>query len=203
MMYGNDVLPSFPFSRWRNWGVERWNQWQNQNLNLSASQAPVFLMWPLQSVNSTLLSPPAHFSRGPEALLLQPLPGRCLPQMKKRSVSGHAEANGLVGASGLTGASGQGACLPVPQGTPYPGTYHCMSRKSGKARILCWTLRSVLWSELLVRDARSKLGAVSAWGEWVGVPWLGGQRGDPTQVSLASQLESNLLPYYWKDDEVH
>jgi hypothetical protein len=82
--------------------------------------------------------------------------GPCLPPMKKRSASGPVEVNGPIGASGPVGASGQGVCLPVLQGTPCPGTCHCMSRKNGKARIRCWTLLSVLWSELLVRKVPHK-----------------------------------------------
>ena len=104
--------------------------------------------------------PYRSFVQGLQALQLQPQPGPCLLQMKKHSVSGHAGASGHVEVSGLTGVSGQGACLPVPQGIPYPGTCLCMSRKSGKARTRCWTLRSVLWSESPVRGAWTELGAV-------------------------------------------
>lgn len=131
-----------------------------------------------------LLSPPGHFSLGPQAFLLQPPPGPCLPRMKKRSVSGHAGVSGRVGVNGLIGVSGQGACLPVPQGTLYPGTCHYMSRKSGKARIRCWTLQSVLWSELLVREALSELGALGWRREWASVHWLGEQGRGPIRGSL-------------------
>ena len=50
-----------------------------------------------------------------------------------------------------------------------------MNRKSGKARTRCWTLRSVLWSESLVREAQSELGTkgVLDGGGVVEVPSLG------------------------------
>lgn len=102
-------------------------------------------------------------------LLAAARPGPCLPLMKKRSASGPVGARGHVGVSVHTGVRGQGACLPVRQGTPCPGTCHCMSRKSGKARIQCWTLQSVLWSELLVSSPQEFLlaGCCGAREEWV------------------------------------
>lgn len=134
--------------------------------------------------------------QGLQALQLQPRPGPCLLQMKKHSVSGHAGASGHVEVSGLTGVSGQGACLPVPQGIPYPGTCHCMSRKSGKARTRCWTLRSVLWSESPVREAWTELGAVGV--------LAGGGMVEGLSPGL-SDKPASWSPvwsyYYWKDGE--
>lgn len=150
-----------------------------------------------------LLSPTDHFSLGPQALLLQLLPQWCLPQMKKRSVSGHAGVSGRAEVSGLTGASDQGACLLVPQGTPYPGTCHCMSRKSGKARIQCWTLQSVLWSESLVR-ALSELGAEGAREEPASGYWLQEWGVDRSPLGLSDKpagIKFGII-YYWKDNEI-
>ena len=155
------IIPIIQMRKLRFREIKRSSQCRTRT-RTSASQVPVFLLPPPSVCSCALLSPTDHLSLGPQALLPQPLPGPCLPPMKKRSVSGPAGASGPVAASGLTGVSGQGACLPVPQGTPYPGTCHCMSRKSGKARTRCWTLQNALWSESLVREAPSEPGAMGA-----------------------------------------